>query len=196
MQDDESILSDPNVWGPPLWDLMFTLAFHVPQTHVVVIIDLFAHLEKVLPCQTCRRSYAIFRKQLAPLTTLRVTNTKAAEWLWSIHDMVNQKLGKPAILYDKLELKHKCMTCIAHPMSALDILRIMARTVKARYVVDFGNTLVRAAGACPGMERFAAAFAGKILSADCLHDTLFEAHNELRPMYGMQIISRDAFDSM
>ena len=69
----------------PFWDILFTFAFHLPPQHISIVVDMFALLEKVLPCQSCRRSYALFRKQVSPLSSLRVTNTKAAEWLWTIN---------------------------------------------------------------------------------------------------------------
>lgn len=187
--DDFLSSDDPNVWGPPLWDLMFTLAFRLPHKDVAIVIDLFAQLEKVLPCQSCRRSYAVFRKQLSPLTSLRMDNTKAALWLWTIHDMVNQKLDKSAISYDALKTKHKYITSLAHPMSALDILHIMLLHVKPEYVADFGNTLIRATKVCNGMKPFASVFRDKTLTKDNVHNSLREARDALHDMYD---ISRDA----
>ena len=78
----------------------------------------------------------------------------------------NQKLGKPAILYDKLEMKHTCMTFDIHRASD-DRIRYTAHhgayrqsAVRCRLWKHVGS----AAGACPGMERFAVAFAGKSLT--------------------------------
>lgn len=192
---DESILSDPDIWGPPFWDILFTFAFHTPQQHVHIVVDMFALLEKVLPCQSCRRSYTLFRKQVAPLTSLRVTNTKAAEWLWTIHDMVNQKLDKSAISYDKLALKHKYITSLAHPMSVLDMLYIMSRTVKLKYVAEFATVLQKAAEVCPGMRKLSEALQPSNITEENLPTVLFEAHNFLRVQYGMRAIDREVFNT-
>ena len=193
--EDESILSDPNIWGPPFWDMLFTFAFHLPQQHVAIMVDMFALLEKVLPCQSCRRTCAVFRKQLPPLTSLRVTNTKAAEWLWTIHDMVNQKLDKTAISYDKLVLKHKYITSLAHPMNVIDILHIMSRTVRLKYVAEFATVMQKAAKLCPGMEKLSEALQTSDITEANLPTTLFEAHNFLRVQYGMAVVDRGVFDS-
>jgi hypothetical protein len=188
-------MTDPNVWGPPLWDLLFTLAFQVPSDQISGVIDLFAQLEKVLPCQTCRRSYALFRKQVRPLINLRCDNAKAAEWLWTIHDMVNQKLGKTAISYDKLERKHQLITTLAHPFSALDLVCIMSCTVKMQHASDFCVTLIRVATVCPGLKHFAEAFSSLPLDKNNIRDSLYQARNVLCTMYGMSAIGRDAFDA-
>ena len=191
--DDESILSDPNIWGPPFWDILFTFAFHLPPQHISIVVDMFALLEKVLPCQSCRRSYALFRKQVSPLSSLRVTNTKAAEWLWTIHDMVNQKLDKTAISYDKLALKHKYITSLAHPMSVLDMLFIMSRTVKPKYVAEFATVMQKAAAVCPAMGKLSEALQTPNITEENLSTVLFEAHNFLRVQYGMPVVDRDVF---
>ena len=186
-------MKDPNVWGPPLWDLLFTFAFHLPASKAALTIDLFAQLEKVLPCQACRRSYAIHRKQVKPLTTLRASNASAAIWLWTIHDMVNQSLDKTAISYDKLERKHRLMTSLAHPLSALDVLCIMSSTVKPRNVAEFASTVAKCAEHCPGMAHLAAALPTR-LSENNVRDELREAHSRLRSVYGMPAIDTDEFD--
>ena len=195
MSADDDLMTDPNVWGPPLWDMLFTLAFQVPSNQISGVIDLFAQLEKVLPCQTCRRSYAMFRKQVQPLMNLRSDNAKAAEWLWTIHDMVNQKLGKTAISYDKLERKHRLITTLAHPFSALDVLCIISSTVKMQHASEFCVTLIRVAAVCPGLKHFAEAFSSSKLDKNNFRDSLYLARNVLCTMYGMSPINREAFDA-
>tara|TARA_B110000008_G_C16907554_1_gene539299 strand:+ start:197 stop:811 length:615 start_codon:yes stop_codon:yes gene_type:complete len=113
---------DPNVWGPQFWDLLFYISFHTNlKENVLDIHMLFGLLENILPCSQCRRHYAIYRKEVSPLTYIkREKEDSASKWLWTIHDMVNQNLGKICIDYDTVLKKHKSHTCIVSDFDILD----------------------------------------------------------------------------
>lgn len=178
--------ADPNVWGPPLWDLLFTFAYHIPpDAKRLIFRELFRDLERVLPCQHCRRSYAMYRQQVAPLTSLKDPALKPAAWLWTIHDMVNQNLGKIGISYEKLESRHAVFTCLTSPLSAVDLFCIMKPVIKHDHLVSFISSVLAAARHCPGMGELPRAFHtvgtdGTLPLDTDLTRALFDAHNYLR----------------
>jgi hypothetical protein len=179
--------TDPQVWGPPLWDLLFTFAFQAPTSHLGAIIDLFACLEYVLPCEECRKSYATYRKQTLPLTSLRTSKVTAPQWLWTMHDMVNQKLDKPSFPYERVVFKHQHMKCLAHPLSALGLLRLMAAAPSLSYVhlARFARCLLRLCAVCPGMKDLADAFGEDRVNERNLDALLQRANNALRTKYNL-----------
>lgn len=183
--------ADPNVWGPPFWDLLFTLAFKLPpDAKRSIFRDLFRDLERVLPCQHCRRSYVMYRQQVAPLTSLKDPALRPAEWLWTIHDMVNQALGKICISFEKLEARHASFTCLTTPFTAIDLFCIMTPVIKHLHLVSFINTVLEAARLCPGMRELPRAFFGDHSEGELPGTTnltlkLFEAHNNLRVTNGV-----------
>lgn len=113
---------DPNVWGPPLWDLLFTVSFRIGEEEVADFTRLTRLMEYLLPCPSCRRSYTLFRKQISSANLSR----SPSEWLWTIHDMVNQKLGKVCISYPALRKRHSIMTLLTSDMLALDSVCLVA----------------------------------------------------------------------
>lgn len=142
---DEAPSIDPNVWGPPLWDLLFSLIFRSDEKSVADLQHIFVLLEKVMPCSHCRRSYALYRKQLRPTSVVTDTDS-AALWLWTIHDMVNQKLGKICISYDKLVKRHRAHAILTNDLIVIDLLGLIAeasRPNKRELVVDLTMAVAR-----------------------------------------------------
>ena len=113
---------DPNVWGPSLWDLLFFIACNIDvKTNYDKIISLFQLLETMLPCSQCRRHYATYRAEVPPLSKIKRNKQESvAVWLWVIHDMVNQNIGKHCISYEKVKKKHESLTCIVSDISIFD----------------------------------------------------------------------------
>lgn len=145
---DDGQSMDPNVWGPPFWDFLFCLCFKSPAaTCTLDLQHVFILLETVMPCSHCRRSYALYRKELRPSAAIRATEPEsAAMWLWTIHDMVNQKLGKICISYDKLRKRHLGTTMITHDLLIVDLYCMVALAVKRSQrdkVVNFVQTTLR-----------------------------------------------------
>ena len=118
---------DPNVWGPACWDILFYIAYNVDLNKNLKSIQMLFHLlEVMLPCSQCRRHYALYKKQVPPVSKIKKTEKlSAVVWLWVIHDMVNQNLGKICISYEKLLKKHKSFTCIISDFSIFDTIVFM-----------------------------------------------------------------------
>lgn len=164
---------DPGVWGPPLWDMLFCFAYKLPP-HIAsdALHNIAKLLEKVLPCQHCRRSYILHAKQY------KFNTDNPAQWLWTIHDMVNQNLGKNCITYDKVQDKHQLFTCMTHPLNVVDLLCIMASVIKHDGVVEFANAITDAARNCPGLAMLEECLP-KLSQRSDLFTELWRAHSKL-----------------
>lgn len=123
---------DPNVWGPVTWDVLFTLSLRCASTHFAELSTLYRLLEHVLPCPSCRRSYIVTRKALVAPTA--ADPDSCVRWLWSVHDVVNQKLGKVCITLDALRLKHATLSPIVSDGNILDVLVVFALAAKPERV--------------------------------------------------------------
>ena len=182
----EPMQMDPNVWGPPLWDLLFTLAFR--SADVKNIAELFRLLEKVIPCQHCRRSYAVMMNQ-HKLTLITDAQDSAAVWLWTVHDMVNQKLGKVAINFEVLKKKHKSFLALTSDLLVVDLLGMMTFVAKDEYVSVFAAKLIDLLRTLPGF-RLPAVW--KASDAPMLH-RLHAAHATIAPQTCLNADTFDAF---
>lgn len=117
---------DPNVWGPSFWNMLFTFSFHCdPVLCKDHFVALFRILGNVLPCQHCRKSYS---NHLTKIDTASITYeaNSASDWLWRMHDIVNAKLGKICISFEKLSKKHSSLTLITHDFHIFDMYAFMS----------------------------------------------------------------------
>lgn len=137
---------DPNVWGPMLWDTLFYILFNT-NIHVFAteLVQLLNALEVMLPCSHCRRHYAVYKKQVpVPSNVKAGAQDSLARWLWIIHDMVNQNLGKICISYEKVVKKHTSCTCIISDFNIFDIVVFVWMVSKNnKKVLDGLNTYIK-----------------------------------------------------
>lgn len=118
--EEDEIHMDPNVWGPALWDLLFFICLRNPDKPKQMA-RIFTLLETILPCRDCRRSYVAYKNQF-PFSEA----ADPAMWLWTIHDMVNQKLGKICISFEKLKRRYDVFSVTTHDLIVLDVYCIVA----------------------------------------------------------------------
>lgn len=189
---------DPDVWGPPLWDLLFTLCFKCPDDQACRedLKHVFHLLEKVIPCPHCRRSYVVYRKEVKPASAIRPdVPHSAAMWLWTIHDMVNQKLGKVCVTFEKLTKKHASFFSITNDFVVLDLFCIVFAGCKAASrpaAADFVRVCTRLLRHVPhlrlpsAMPSEAAAYA-----PERMMDVLHAAHEALCEAHGIRCQTRD-----
>ena len=183
---------DPNVWGPPLWDLLFTLAFRVPAAKREALVKLFVSLEKVIPCQHCRRSYTMYAKQIRPAAVITPdVQDSAAMWLWTIHDMVNQKLGKIAISFDKIQKRHQSFSLLTSDLILVDILALMWMVVKEEHLRNFVSLLCELTPAIPGLHLHALITVHA--SETSLMDTLHACHIALTRGTPLESVPKEEF---
>lgn len=101
-------------WGPFVWNILHGLAERVGG----VVYDLYKNDERrawlvfipaigsMLPCEECRGH---FKAWLAdhPITSIQTMpygdlKLFIRTWFWSLHENVNQRLGKPSFSFDQL----------------------------------------------------------------------------------------------
>jgi len=96
-------MSNPNVWGPPLWRLLHTLAEKAgKQTNPILIADerrawisFLKAVEMVIPCQRCKAHYTKWRTTHRLEQFMNYSPTvfreEARKWLWGLHSEVNEE---------------------------------------------------------------------------------------------------------
>jgi hypothetical protein len=90
-------------WGPPLWRILHTLAERVGKQTVLMLaqdetrawIGLLQHVEGIMPCQMCRGHYRAWRTRRS-LEGLYGGSDASREWVWALHEDVNQRRGVTA----------------------------------------------------------------------------------------------------
>ncbi len=90
-------------WGPPLWRLLHTLAERLGRQTVPLLaqdefrawIAVLQGVEGIMPCQLCRGHYRAWRTA-RPLEGLFGSADASREWLWALHEAVNEQRGVAA----------------------------------------------------------------------------------------------------
>ena len=90
-------------WGPPLWRILHTLAERVGRQSIPMMmqdelrawIGVLLGVEAIMPCQMCRGHYRAWRTK-RPLEGLYGGTDASREWLWSLHEEVNEQRGVAA----------------------------------------------------------------------------------------------------
>lgn len=101
---------DPNVWGPPLWFIMHSVAMNYPEANPSYVeqrnhYDFYHSLRNVLPCGVCREHYASLIKQY-PLNPYLESRDQLVSWVVLIHNKVNLRYGKPEMVVSDANAKY------------------------------------------------------------------------------------------
>jgi hypothetical protein len=89
---------NPTIWGPGLWRILSDVAYHsdlahsTNKTHHEKVVQFFRSLQYLLPCRYCRDSYSSYINTLPPHK--HVSKRQALGWVFTIHELVNDKLRK------------------------------------------------------------------------------------------------------
>lgn len=118
---------DPIVWGPTFWSVFLLAADRLATGDFHTLSALFGHL---LPCVHCRTSYAEYLARLAPELSVR-DRESALLYVWSVKDLVSEKLGQPALPRSKLTARVCALTQYAGANDVLDVLGLAALSVGA-----------------------------------------------------------------
>lgn len=121
---------DTSIWGPPLWDMLFTLAFRCRTEDVDHLKRILALLKEALPCYYCRQSYQKFYKRFPP-ENLK-TPSEVTQWLWTTKDMVNQKLRKPYRPYAEIKLRYTVFQHLTSFSIILDLLGLITKSLRTQ----------------------------------------------------------------
>jgi len=85
-------------WGPGLWTSIHCMTFNYPinpsEQDKENYKNFFNLLGNMLPCIYCRQSYIIFL-QFMPIDLFLNDRYGCTYWAFSLHNLVNTKIGKP-----------------------------------------------------------------------------------------------------
>lgn len=121
---------EPAEWGPVFWPTLHTITFYYPdsptQDEMNAARDLFTSLVYLLPCDECCEHYAELLKQF-PVEPALVGRQELSLWLYDLHNMVNERLGKKKspsynqvrAHFLKLPTKRERPISIAQPTTAI-----------------------------------------------------------------------------
>ena len=83
---------DTRFWGPSGWRLLHLITFaYNPSEQKESVKILFEMLPYILPCKFCRYSLSVYMEK-EPLEPALKSQAKLSRWLYTIHNMVNEKL--------------------------------------------------------------------------------------------------------
>ena len=134
---------DSTTWGGPLWDLLFTLTYNHPKERHEEFKNLFYSLMFVLPCAECQKSYIKFVTKKNPIRVC-ADDEYYAKWLWTVKDMVNQKLGKPYVGYSTAKKKYGHFCSLTNETTTIQLLIIMCEACDAanhQHLINFSKSI-------------------------------------------------------
>ena len=98
-----------NKWGNHGWEFLHTIAFNYPEqptkeqkTHYK---NFFTNITYVLPCKYCRESFILYLKYI-PIDIFLDNKYSLSYWLFSIHNLINQKINKPNFIFKDICKKY------------------------------------------------------------------------------------------
>lgn len=90
----------PSVWGPILWSTMHivTLGYsEMPSDQEKkAAVEFFDSLVYMIPCPICKEHYKMILEKY-PVENAVGNRTELANWVFMIHNKVNEQLSKPQI---------------------------------------------------------------------------------------------------
>lgn len=134
-------------WGPIFWAILHGLAEHAGvQTNLMMQMDelrswfyILETVAKALPCEDCRSHYAdwLKRNPVSPLKKMKYEDLRlwVRIWLLTLHNDVNQRLGKQLFAFQDLESTYKSV-CIPTELARLE--PIMKRAIRLNGVTLYG----------------------------------------------------------
>ena len=90
----------PEIWGPMFWSTLHIISLGYPEDPTYsekrAAKELFNAMVYLLPCPACRSHYKEVL-QVNPVESWLDNRKSLTEWVWTTHNQVNLKLGKPEI---------------------------------------------------------------------------------------------------
>lgn len=101
---------EPEVWGPPAWTFLHTITLTYPENPTIQDKENYGNffnlLGEVLPCERCKRHY---KKNIKELPINLNSQQELIEWLFNIHNKVNESNEKSLYKYDDFINKYSYM---------------------------------------------------------------------------------------
>ena len=102
-------------WGNAMWTPLHAITFNYPikptQIDKNKYKQYFNLTGQILPCKYCRESFITYSKYI-PIDTFLDSREGVVYWLYTIHNLVNNKLYKPntslcevVVIYEKMRAK-------------------------------------------------------------------------------------------
>lgn len=99
---------DTKFWGPSGWKLLHSISYNYPinptKKDKTIYKKFYLSLRQVLPCKYCRKSIKKFIEEL-PIEPYLENRELLTDWIYQIHNKVNDKLRKQGLLNKKNPLK-------------------------------------------------------------------------------------------
>ena len=104
-----------DVWGPPLWRTMHSLAERLgKQTNTTMVndekrawVNFLKSVDTVIPCPKCRHHYKVWshRNKIDNFITCPYGKFReeARKWLWALHTEINDERKVMGVLYSEVE---------------------------------------------------------------------------------------------
>lgn len=98
-------MPSPEVWGPPIWTFLHTLAEKIKEDQYnkisIVLLSFIRRICSYLPCPSCSKHATYFLNQLKPDNYKTKADFKTLFFMF--HNQVNVRKKKPVFNYSGLE---------------------------------------------------------------------------------------------
>lgn len=138
----------PTLWGPPLWQAMFSCAWTCEDQSIHILREmLLEQIPLLLPCPQCRQHFVdnlskVNRRAKSKLETPE----EAFRWLWFLKDEVNKTLNRRSTSLPDITERHRLHQGVVDDVALADVLVLVAiNAVKLHRVelfVSFCDSLV------------------------------------------------------
>ena len=100
-----------NKWGSHAWFFLHTITFNYPEEpdedQKTQFAQFFNNLQHILPCSYCMKAYREYIKNI-PIDYFLKSRYGLVLWLYSIHNLINIKLGNPIMDFIEVIKIYEC----------------------------------------------------------------------------------------
>ncbi len=102
-------MTNPKEWGPTMWTSLLYIVLNYPDAPTFDAKNdyknFFTNLGNVLPCMECRKNYCDHLKVI-PIDMYLDGQPALLNWLWQVHNQVNDFCGKERISLEAFLTKY------------------------------------------------------------------------------------------
>lgn len=109
----------PEIWGPLFWSVFHIVSMGYPDNPTYAekraAKEFYSSFIYLLPCPECRVHFqAIY--QVMPVETWLDNRAALMEWVWMLHNRVNERLKKPTLSMTEFHARYREMAEIGLPI--------------------------------------------------------------------------------
>lgn len=116
----QTTTTKPHLWGPAMWNLLFSLAFRADPDRHADVLHALQHLRRALPCSECRASFSEFCRHVPPPERADAL----PQWLWKCKDAVNHKLGQKSPRFEKIKQRYALFAVTTSERALVDLVAV------------------------------------------------------------------------